>query len=249
MSVPLRKILRTFYPDRFSAGKQKNKTARSRWKRYTGLLILVFAIGHALLLLFYYNTFVSLLYDVQEAQAQVDTHLQRRKNIILNLGIMVMDYAKHEREIFTHAAETRKEMLEPGPLPSGTSGPDPSKEGLADEEAETLNALLRDFGQVEEDRPSATPGDLEALLSKIFAIAERYPDLRLSENFESYMDALVDAEDKIAEQRMIYNERANEMSTAVSKFPGFIFAKIYRFEAPPFFESEPGARTPPEVEY
>jgi LemA protein len=97
-------------------------------------------------------------------------------------------------------------------------------------------------------KPQVLAGDLDSLLSRIFAIAERYPDLRLSENFQRFMDALVDAEDKIAEQRMVYNERANIMSTAVDKFPGFIFAKVYGFEPPPFFEPEDEARWPPNVE-
>ena len=92
-------------------------------------------------------------------------------------------------------------------------------------------------------------GDLDALLSKVFAIAERYPDLRLSENFQRYMDALVDAETKIAEQRMIYNKRANDMSTAVGTFPGFVFAKLYGFEPPAFFEPEAEARKPPKVRF
>lgn len=250
MRVPLRKILRTFYPGRFSAETQQTRNTRAGWKRYIWLLILVIVLIKATLFLVYYNTFLSLHYDVQEAQAQVDTQLQRRMNIILNLSIMVVDYAEHEREIFTHAVDTRKEMLEGGALSEGAPGPNQGDKGLAGQEAADLDALLaRVRNQGGEDQSPAAASDLETLLSKVFAIAERYPELRLSENFLSFMDALVDAENKIADQRMIYNKLANEMSTAVGKFPGFIFAKIYGFEPPAFFEPDPGALTLPKVEY
>ncbi len=243
MAVPLRRILRILYPDRFSTRRQKGTGTSFFTRRLVFRLFLVVLLLKGVFLLFYYNTFLSLQYDVEESQAQVDTQLQRRKNIILNLSLMVRDYAKHEKEIFTHTTDTRKEMLAPGSGLSPKEPPPPngSREKIALEAPEGMEVLL--------SKAEMTADDLDALLSKVFAIAERYPALRLSENFQRFMDALVDAEDKIAEQRMIYNERANIMSTEVGKFPGFVFAKIYGFEAPPFFEPEEDARIPPTVEY
>ncbi|HUU14384.1 MAG TPA: LemA family protein [Terriglobia bacterium] len=256
MDIPLRKILRTLYPGRFSGGNPNSSAARpgkGKWKRYILRALLVFALLNLFFLFFYYNSFLSMEYDVQEAMAQVDTQLQRRMNIILNLSLMVRDYAKHEREIFTHTTDTRKEMLGPDsgtpptqapPSNRGQNSPGPTApeglDGLRQKPANELDALL--------SKPQMTVGDLDALLSRVFAVAERYPDLRLSENFQRFMDALVDAENNIAEQRMIYNQRANIMSTAVGKFPGFVFAKIYGFEAPLFFEPEDEARKPPKLE-
>lgn len=229
MASQLRRILGVFYPGRFSARKPRRNSAAFSWKRFVFILAAVFVLLKVWLLLFYYNDFISRQYDVEEAAAQVDTQLQRRKNVILNLSVMVMDYAKHEKEIFKHAADTRKEMVQ-------------QRLAAKPSEAPTLD---RGEGQ---QAPRAA-GGLEALLSKIFAVAERYPSLRLSENFQRYMDALVDAETKIARERMIYNKRANDMSTALGKFPGFIFASLYGFETPQFFEPEEEARRPPRVEY
>lgn len=245
MDIPLRKILRTLYPERFSGRNPNSSGARPRrrsWKRYILGALLVIILLKLVFLLFYYNSFLSLQYDVEESRAQIDTQLQRRMNIILNLSLLVRDYAKHEREIFTHTTDTRKDMLEPESGTPPKQGPrsDRGRNNPGAQVSEELDALL--------SKPQMTAGDLDALLSRVFAIAERYPDLRLSENFQRFMDALVYAEDKIAEQRMIYNERANIMSTAVGKFPGFIFAKIYGFEAPVFFEPEDQARRLPKVE-
>ena len=229
MEIRLRRILRVFYPDRVVAKRSKKNGASFSWGRFGLILALASVLIKLTLFFLYYNSFVSMQYDVEEAAAQVDTQLQRRRNIILNLSVMVMNYAKHEKEIFNHAADTRKDMVQPRSGTPPGEGPSPKRGG-------------------KKQAPGAA-GDLEALLSKIFAIAERYPDLRLSENFQRYMDALVDAETKIANQRMIYNERANDMSTAVGKFPGFIFARIYGFESPTFFEPEAEAREPPKVAY
>jgi len=254
MGIPLRKILRKLYPERLVARKLKRICGPFATKWFILTLLLAVIASMVVFLVFFYNTFLSMQYDVEEASAQIATQLQRRKNIIVNLSLMVRDYAKHEKEIFKHTTETRWEMLEPESRASpekallnsqGAQGPAPKRpqglDGTPQRTVKDLAALLA--------KPQITGADLDTLLSKIFAIAERYPDLRLSENFQRFMDALVDAENTIAEQRMVYNQRANEMSTAVGKFPGFIFAEIYGFEPPPFFEPEAEARKPPQVEY
>jgi LemA protein len=258
MAVPLRKILRVFYPDRLLDGRSRQvggQSGSSNIKRIVLLVLLVLITTKAILLLFYYNTFLSLQYDVEESTAQIDTQLQRRKNIILNLSLMVRDYATHEKEIFKHTTETRKQMLNPvsgaslkmAASPQGSGSPASQAPAGQDASRSMLQITAADLaGKI--SKQDVTAFDLESLLSKVFAVAERYPDLRLSENFQNFMDALVEAESKIAEQRMIYNQRANDMSTALGKFPGLIFAKIYGFEAPPFFESEPEARIPPDLE-
>jgi LemA protein len=224
MDTSLRKILGVLYAKRSQIAKLKKPFLRFGWKRLILVLALTSTIAH-IVLLFYYNGFLSMQYDVEEAAAQIDTQAQRRKNIIVNLGIMVKEYAKHEKEIFKYAADTRKEMVELDTL---------------------LSKVVKQDGK--QSTPKAPEG-LEVLLAKIFAIAERYPDLRLSGNFQQFMNALVDAENKIAEQRMIFNERVNIMSTATGKFPGFIFAWLYGFKAPPYFEPESEARKPPKVDY
>ncbi|MHC4599342.1 MAG: LemA family protein [Planctomycetota bacterium] len=250
MHVPLRTILGKLYPGRFALGKRKKKKKRPPWKRWMKILTIALLVFKVALFLFYYNTFLSLQYDVEEAAAQIDTQLQRRKNIILNVGIMVTDYANHEREIFKHTADTRKEMVEAraGPRPEGKEAGIPRVEKPGTKMVKALENLLdKILNRGKGLHAGQAVGELDALLSKIFAVAERYPDLKLSENYRQFLEALVDAENKIADQRMIYNERANRMSTAVGTFPGFIMAKIFGFEPPTFYEPEREAKKPPMV--
>lgn len=230
MSVSLRRILGVLYPERRApgaTGRKRGKGASFSWRRFFLILAGALLLTKLVLLFLYYNTFLSMQYDVEEAAAQVDAQLQRRRDIIMNLNIMVTDYAEHEMALFRYAADRRKEMAGA----RGTASREtPGREGGADRPI-----------------PGTTAG-LEDALSRVFAIAERYPDLRLSENFQRYMDALVDVERTIAERRMIYNERANVMSTAVDKFPGFIFARLYGFEPPLFYKPEEEALKTPRVE-
>lgn len=177
-------------------------------------MLLVLGFSLSCVFKHYYNLFLSMHYDVQEAHAQIETQLQRRKNIIDSLGLMVLNYGKHEKEIFMHATEARSAQQKARSARSRTKG-----------------------------------GGAGAVLGQIMAVAERYPDLRLSRNFQRFMDAFVESERQIASERKIYNARANKMSTQVGRFPGLIFARIYGFKAPEFFRPEPEALKPPRLKY
>lgn len=203
--------------------KKRRNYVTTKEKLITGFIsaiILLFAFGAA----YYYNVFINLEYNIEANLAQIDTQLQKRKNLIINLGQTVVEYSKHEREIFTHLAELRTVI-------SGGS----SEEILED----ILNKLNNDpvSAQLREDLEK-----WENTLSGLMAIAEQYPDLKLSENFRTFMDAILEFEGKIAELRMTYNDSVNEYSTIKDQFPGYIFAKIFRFEDYPYYQVDADAR-------
>ena len=70
--------------------------------------------------------------------------------------------------------------------------------------------------------------NLEGVKAKLFALAEAYPELKLSANFQKMMDALITTEDKIADQRMAYNQKANLFGTYAMQFPNRIYAFVFR---------------------
>ncbi len=81
------------------------------------------------------------------------------------------------------------------------------------------------------------------------AVAEQYPDLKLSENFQKYMDAILEFENKIAELRMDYNDSVNEYSTVKDQFPGNIFADILKFKEFEYFRLDIDENNFIRVEY
>ncbi len=74
-------------------------------------------------------------------------------------------------------------------------------------------------------------------LKSLFAVAENYPQLKASENFQSLQDELTDTEDKIQAARRFYNGVARDFNTKRKTFPTNIFAKGLGFKQDkPFFE-------------
>jgi LemA protein len=182
------------------------------------VIILAFAYGCA----YYYNVFINLQYDIETNVAQIDAQLQKRKNLIVNLGITVLEYSKHERQIFTHLGELRAAVSGGGDQQSLM---DNLREELAGDAqlSEVLNENMDKW---------------ENALSGLLAVSEQYPDLKLSENFRTFMTAILDFEEKIAELRMIYNTSVNEYSTISDQFPGFVFASLFRSPEFEFFQIE-----------
>lgn len=79
-------------------------------------------------------------------------------------------------------------------------------------------------------------GQLTGALSKIFAIAESYPELKANENFRDLQAQLQDVEDKIQAARRFYNAGAKDLNTKIKLFPTNIFAKMLGFSVRDYFE-------------
>ncbi|HEX6211715.1 MAG TPA: LemA family protein, partial [Methylomirabilota bacterium] len=78
---------------------------------------------------------------------------------------------------------------------------------------------------------------------------ENYPELRSNESFNRLMDELAGTENRIAVERMRYNERVQEYNTARRQFPANVTAKMFGFEEYPFFEAPEEAKAVPKVAF
>src|SRR5437763_7410785 len=86
-------------------------------------------------------------------------------------------------------------------------------------------------------------------LGRLLAVVENYPQLRANEQFNRLMDELSGTENRIAVERMRYNERVQEYNTARRQFPGNLTAKLFSFKDYPFFEAPPAATQAPKVNF
>lgn len=78
---------------------------------------------------------------------------------------------------------------------------------------------------------------LEGALSKIFAIAEAYPELKANTNFQQLQLQLQDVEDKIQAARRYYNAGAKELNTKIKMFPSNIINNLVgHFKKRDYFE-------------
>ena len=86
-------------------------------------------------------------------------------------------------------------------------------------------------------------------LGRLLAIVENYPNLKANEQFNRLMDELSGTENRIAVERMRYNERVQEYDTARRQFPANLTARMFGFKEYPFFQAPPEAKQVPKVNF
>ena len=79
---------------------------------------------------------------------------------------------------------------------------------------------------------------LSSALSRLFAVAEAYPELRASQSFADLQAELTNTEDRIAAGRRFYNANVRELNTKVETFPANLIANMFTFERAEYFETE-----------
>src|SRR5437899_124167 len=86
-------------------------------------------------------------------------------------------------------------------------------------------------------------------LGRLLAIAENYPQLKANEQFNRLMDELAGTENRLAVERMRYNEKVQEYDTSRRRFPANLTAKMFGFKEHPYFQAPPDAKTVPKVNF
>lgn len=107
-------------------------------------------------------------------------------------------------------------------------------------------------GAVQRGDPSEMADANEQLtgaLGRLLAVVEAYPQLRSDQSFIRLQDELAGTENRIATERMRYNEAVQAYNTTRSKFPSNLTAKVFDFEAYPYFEAPPEATKVPTVDF
>jgi len=116
------------------------------------------------------------------------------------------------------------------------------------------------FGQIAESRAklagAQTPAqtmqaanEQSAALARLLVIVENYPQLRSNETFNRLMDELAGTENRIAVERMRYNEQVQAYNTSRRQFPSNITAGIFGFGEHEVFNAPPEAERVPTVNF
>jgi len=125
--------------------------------------------------------------------------------------------------------------------------------GYAGHERETFEKVTRARAMLQQagTAPDAAQANnfLTQTLRSLFAVSERYPDLKANQNFLDLQSELSDIEEKIAFARQFYNRNVMSYNTRIQTFPNVMMANMFGFERFEFFEVEEGARAVPEVSF
>jgi LemA protein len=171
-----------------------------------------------------YNKMVQYDEAVTSSWSQVENVYQRRADLIPNLVNTVKGYADFEKSTLTEVIEAR------------------AKATSVNISAENLNEqTMAQFQQAQDGLSSA--------LSRLMVVVERYPDLKANQNFLELQAQLEGTENRIANERMKFNETTRTYNVYTRKFPARIFASIYGFEQKPYFKAVEGAEKAPEVKF
>ena len=126
--------------------------------------------------------------------------------------------------------------------------------GYAKHEAGVLEEVTRLRSQWGE---AHTPGDkvkaannLEGALGRLMVVVEKYPDLKANENFLKLQDELAGTENRIAVERMRYNEVVQNYNLKVQSFPSNLIASMFHFQPKDaYFKAKEAAQEAPKVEF
>lgn len=112
--------------------------------------------------------------------------------------------------------------------------------GYAAHERQTLdsvvaarNAALTAQGPAQQ---AAAEAALGGAVGRMIALAEAYPDLKASANFQELQSELSDVEDKLAAARRFFNNAVSEYNTAIESFPAVLFSRPMGFSPREFFD-------------
>ena len=173
-----------------------------------------------------YNSLVKLDQAVQAQWAQVENVYQRRADLVPNLVETVKGAAAFEKDTFTAVTEARSKV---GQINAGAIANNPE--------------AFAKFQQAQDGLSSA--------LSRLLVTVEKYPDLKATQNFRDLQAQLEGTENRIAVERMRFNETAQAFNTKSMSFPTVLIAGFFgsRFNEKPYFKAQAGAETAPKVDF
>jgi LemA protein len=105
--------------------------------------------------------------------------------------------------------------------------------GTLDEVTQARNMAVAAQGPAQQ---AAAENVLTGALGRLIAVAEAYPDLKASTNFQQLQAELSDLENKIAASRRFFNNAVQEYNTGIQRFPAALFAGSFGFTPKTFFD-------------
>jgi LemA protein len=159
--------------------------------------------------------------------------LVRRKNVVAEAWAGIETQLKRRADLIPNLVESVK-------------GYASHERGTFDE----LTKLRSEAGTQDIAQRAQTEAAITAAIGKVMAVAEAYPDLKASANFQSLQNELAEVEDQIQLARRYYNGAVRDFNTSIQQMPANFVANIGGFKPAPFFQIDNDAdRAVPKVSF
>ena len=168
------------------------------------------------------NGFVSLREDAKAQWQQVESQYQRRMDLIPNIVASVKGEANFEKSTLEGVVAARASATQ-------------VKVNLDDMNSESIAKY------------KAAQGDISNALGRLLMVTENYPNLKANQAFADLRVELEGCENRIATERMKYNNLSRDYNKSLQLFPGSLLAG--GFNQMPYFEAETGAEKAPKVSF
>jgi LemA protein len=174
-----------------------------------------------------YNGLVALRNRVKNAFSQIDVQLRRRYDLIPNLVETAKGYMQHERETLTQVIEARNQ---------------------AQAVAQRAHERPADPGAIRD--LAGAEAALGGMLSRLFALAEAYPDLKANQNMMQVQEELASTENRVSFARQAYNDAVMNYNNQRESFPALLIASNFGFGAGQLWElDDKEARQVPKISF
>ena len=189
----------------------------------TGWIILGVIVVLVLWVFSGYNGMVGEQEKATTELSNMQAQYQRRADMMPQLAKIVKAYAKHEKETFEEVTKARASVGQ-------------------------VKLDVNNLTEASMKQYAAAQGELANVFSKLMLVAERYPELKASENFKALQVQEEGTENRISEARRKYNEAVQSYNQTVRKMPNAIIAGIFNFNVMPKFEAAAGAEKAPDLD-
>jgi LemA protein len=174
-----------------------------------------------------YNGLVTSRNRYKNAFAQIDVQLKRRYDLIPNLVETAKGYLKHESQTLENVIAARNAA---------------SSANIRAAQAPGELAAMKDL--------SGAEAALTGSLSRLFALAEAYPNLKADSTMNRLMEELSSTENRVGFARQSFNDQVMEYNTRREKFPTNIVANMFNFTAAELFLiDKPEQKEAPKVSF
>ncbi len=168
------------------------------------------------------NSFVGMRENAKAQWQQLESQYQRRADLVPNIVATVKGEANFEKSTLEGVIGARAKATQV-----------------------TINPDNLDEASIQKYK--AAQGELSSALSRLLVVSENYPNLKSNAAFGDLRITLEGCENRIATERMKYNEMARDFNKAIQFFPGSLIAGS--MAQLPYFEAEAGAEKAPKVEF
>lgn len=127
-------------------------------------------------------------------------------------------------------------------------------EGYATHERETLSQVIAHRGDAVNAKGVAATAQadtaMSAMIGRLFAVAEAYPDLKADDNFRQLQSELSEIEEQLQGARRYYNATVRDLNTSIQSFPNVLFARPLGFHEEEFYtDTDSSIQVAPKVQF